>query len=124
MMKNRFERLPMAVALGFAVLVVAACAIRLRGNESASQSSSSFASKTDAPAAKVAQCRTVTYEQKEALLECRKIWAEQRNEFLSGGGSSSGLDSRAGTAPYASPVLRKDESRLSSGSPSMPSQSE
>ncbi|WP_235782943.1 putative entry exclusion protein TrbK-alt [Bradyrhizobium murdochi] len=119
-MKNRFERLPIAVAVGLAVLSVAACAIRLRGDESATQSSASLAPKADATAAKLEQCRTVTYEQKEALLECQKIWA-QRGQFLGGSGSPS---RGVGTAPFSSPVPRKDESRVQPGHPSIPSQNE
>lgn len=123
MMKNRFERLPMAVALSVAVLVVAACAIRLRGDESGTQSSGSLTARPDPVAANLEQCRTVTCEQKDALLECQKIWAEQRNQFLGRSGSPAGLDSRMGTAPFSA-VPPKDESRLPSASPSIPSQSE
>lgn len=120
MMKNKFERLPAAVAAGLAVLVVAACAIRLRGDESAS--SESLATDQVA-AAKLEQCRSITYEQKEALLECQRIWAEQRNRFL-GRSKFLGSKSTAGTSPSSSAIPRKDESRLPSGSPSIPSQSE
>ncbi|MGF6312088.1 MULTISPECIES: putative entry exclusion protein TrbK-alt [unclassified Bradyrhizobium] len=124
MMKNRFERLPTAVAVSLAVLVVAACAIRLREDESATQSSASFAAKPDPTAAKLEQCRTVTYEQREVLLECQKIWAEQRRRFLGKSGSVDGLNSGAGTAPFSSPLPRKDESRVPSLPPSIRSQSE
>lgn len=120
MINNRFERLPAAVALSLAVLAVAACAIRLRGDESTTQSSALLTPKADATAAKIEQCRTVTYEQKEALLECQKIWAEQRSQFLRGGGSPEGLDSGASRSSFSSHVPRKDESRLPSLSPSIP----
>ncbi|MGY3079289.1 conjugative transfer region protein TrbK [Bradyrhizobium sp. LM6.10] len=123
-MKKRLERLPAAAALGLAVLVVGVCAIRLGEDGSATQSSVYLASKSDATAAKLEQCRTVTYEQKEALLECQKIWAEQRRQFLGGSRSTGDPDSRTGAAPFPSPVPRKDESRLPSGFPSIPSQSE
>lgn len=65
-MKNGFERLPAALAAGLAVLVVAACAIRLCGDESAPQYSESLTTDHVA-AAKLEQCLSVTYEQKEAL---------------------------------------------------------
>ncbi|MCK1581871.1 putative entry exclusion protein TrbK-alt [Bradyrhizobium sp. 168] len=123
-MKKRLERLPAAAALGLAVLVVGVCAIRLPEDRSATQSSVYLASKSDATAAKLEQCRTVTYEQKEALLECQKIWAEQRRQFLAGSRSTGDPDSRTGAALFLSPVPRKDESRLPSGFPSIPSQSE
>lgn len=124
MMENRFERLPITVAVGLTVLSVGACAIRLSGDESASQSSALLISKGDAPAAKLDRCRTVTYEEKDTLLECQKIWAEQRKKFLKAGGSSSRPDNAGGLAPFSSPVSRKDESRILPGSPSVPSQSE
>nr|WP_246754479.1 putative entry exclusion protein TrbK-alt [Bradyrhizobium diazoefficiens] len=113
----------MTLAAGLAVLVVTACAIRLRGDKSAPQSSESLATDQVA-AAKLEQCRSVTYEQKEALLECQRIWAEQRSRFLGESKLLDGSKSMAGTAPSSSAVLRKDESRLPSGSPSMPSQNE
>ncbi|MGY4430895.1 conjugative transfer region protein TrbK [Bradyrhizobium sp. F1.13.1] len=124
MMKNRFERLPILVAVCLTVLVVAACAVRLRGDDSAAQSSASLAAKPDPTAAKLEQCRTVTYEQREALLECEKIWAERRNQFLGKSGSGDPLDSGRGTAPFSSAPPRKDESRVPSLSPSIPSRSE
>ncbi|MET4328595.1 conjugative transfer region protein TrbK [Bradyrhizobium sp. i1.15.2] len=124
MIKNRFERLPMAVAVSLTVLVVAACAVRLRGDESGTQSSASPAAKPDPTAAKLEQCRTVTYEQREALLECQRIWAERRSQFLGKSGSVDPLDSGRGTAPFSSAPPRKDESRVPSLSPSIPSQSE
>ncbi|WP_342709616.1 putative entry exclusion protein TrbK-alt [Bradyrhizobium sp. B124] len=123
MMKITFERLPMAMATALMVLAIAACAIRLRGDESPPESST-LAPKGDAAAAKLNQCRTVTYEQKDALLECQNIWADQRSRFLGGRVSSNSSDSRAGVAPSPSPVPRKDESRLSPGYPPVPSQSE
>ncbi|MET4349490.1 putative entry exclusion protein TrbK-alt [Bradyrhizobium sp. RT9a] len=124
MMKNRFERLPIAVAVSLTVLVVAACAVHLRGDDSGTQSSASPAAKPDPAAAKLEQCRTVTYEQREALLECERIWAERRSQFLGKSGSVNGSDSNAGTAPFSSPRPRKDESRLPSLTPSIPSKSE
>lgn len=122
-MKKQLERLPAAAALGLAVLVVGVCAIRLGEDGSAIQSSVYLASKPDATAAKLEQCRTVTYEQKETLLECQKIWAEQRRQFLAGR-STGDPDSRTGAAPFLSPVPRNDESRHPSGFPSIPSQTE
>ena len=82
MKKPRIDRLPTLAAMMLVVLTVAACAIRLRddGNQTASAISSEHAS--DPLAAKLAQCRSVTSEQKEALSECRKAWAEKRRQFL------------------------------------------
>ncbi|WP_445219805.1 putative entry exclusion protein TrbK-alt [Bradyrhizobium sp. Pa8] len=108
-----------------AVLVVAACAIRLRGDQDQAQSAASIAqSSSDPTAAKLEQCRTVQYEQKDALLACRKLWAEKRREFL--GFSRGSSEARISeTNPDASSPLRgKDESRLPSGYPSLPNNDE
>ncbi|MGY4501348.1 conjugative transfer region protein TrbK [Bradyrhizobium sp. GM24.11] len=123
MMKVRLERLPAAAAVALILVAVAACAIRLRGDESTARSFVPIP-KGDAAAAKLDRCRTVTDAQKEALLECQKIWAEQRSRFLGGSGSSNGAESRAGVGASAAPLPRKDESRLPSASPSISSQSE
>ncbi|TWB51381.1 putative entry exclusion protein TrbK-alt [Bradyrhizobium sacchari] len=123
MMKIRLERLPGTAAVALTVVVVAACAIRLRGDESTPRASG-LAPKAEAAAAKLDQCRTATEAQKEAFLECRKIWAEQRSRFLGGTGSSNGSESRTGCGASAAPLPRKDESRLPSALPSIPSQSE
>ncbi|MCK1742057.1 putative entry exclusion protein TrbK-alt [Bradyrhizobium sp. 139] len=123
MIKIRPERLPLVAAVALILVVVAACAIRLRGDESIPRVSG-LAPKAGAAAAKLDRCRTVTEEQKESLLECRKIWAEQRSRFLGGSGSSDGSESRAGAGASPSPIPPKDQSRLPSASPSIPSQSE
>ncbi|HMH96095.1 MAG TPA: putative entry exclusion protein TrbK-alt, partial [Bradyrhizobium sp.] len=76
------ERLPTATAMVLVVLIVAACAIRLRGDENRTLSATSADHASDALATKLAECRSVTYEQKDALSECRKAWAEKRRQFL------------------------------------------
>lgn len=82
-MKNiTLDRLAVMAAMVLIVLIVAACAIRLRGDENQPASATSFDQASDPLAAKLAECRSVTFEQKEALLECRKAWAEKRREFL------------------------------------------
>ena len=82
MKKSKIDRLPTMAAMMLVVLTVEACAIRLRddGNQTASATSSDQAS--DPLATKLAECRSVTSEQKEALSECRKAWAEKRRQFL------------------------------------------
>ena len=82
MKKTILGKLPMMAAMVLVVLTVAACAIRLRddGNQTASATSSDRAS--DPLATKLAECRSVTPEQKEALLECRKAWTEKRRQFF------------------------------------------
>ena len=118
MRKTKLDRLPMAAAMLLVVLVVAACAIRLRDDESQTSSAASAAEASDPLTAKLAECRSVTYEQKDALSECRKAWAEKRRQFL-GQKTPAPSDSRtpqAGSSLFVSP---KDESRLPSGLPSI-----
>jgi conjugative transfer region protein TrbK len=109
------------------VLVVAACAIKLRGDEDQISALPS-AQEVDPLAADLARCRTVTSEQEDALAECRRIWAEQRRQFL---GQSkiptpTGLpNDHAPNIRFPAPGPRKDESRLPQGWPSIsPSESE
>ena len=116
---QKLKRLPTVAAVVLVVLVVAACAIRLRGDESQRLSATSTDHASDPLATKLAECRSVTYEQKDALSECRKAWAERRRQFLEQKASSA--SSRNGT-PQEDPTLfvPKDESRLSPGYNSNP----
>jgi conjugative transfer region protein TrbK len=109
------ERLPSMAAIVLVVLVVGACAIRLRGDEDQSNSSGSADQASDPLATKLAQCRSVTYEQKDALSECRKMWAERRRQFLgqkAASGSPSEGSAQEGASLFVPP---KDESRLPPG---------
>jgi conjugative transfer region protein TrbK len=124
MMTNRLERLPMAAGAIVALFVVAACAIRLRENESETQSPASLLPKSDSMAAKLKQCRTVSYEQRDALLECQRIWAEKRRQFLGQSGPTTNPDSGAAETRSSSPAPPKDGSRLPPGHHSIPAQSE
>ncbi len=82
-MKNiTLERLPVVAAMVLIVLIIAACAIRLRDEENEAMSPTSSDQMSDPRAAKLALCRSVTSEQEEALSECRKAWAEKRRQFL------------------------------------------
>ena len=82
MKKTTLDRLPMMAAMVLVVLIVAACAIRLRDDENQNTSATSFDQASDPQIAKLAECRSVTYEQKDALSECRKAWAKKRRQFL------------------------------------------
>jgi conjugative transfer region protein TrbK len=111
------ERLPTATAMVLVVLVVAACAIRLRGDEDQTSSPASADRAADPLATKLAECRSVTYEQKDALSECRKAWAEKRRQFLGQKISPASSDNgppQEGSSLFVPP---KDESRLSPGYP-------
>jgi len=112
------ERIPTLAAVTFVVLVVAACAIQLRDDEMQTNTSTSAVRTFDPLATKIAECRTVTSEQKDALSECRKAWAEKRRQFLgqkASGPSDIGA-AKAGSSLFVAP---KNESRLPSGYPSI-----
>ena len=108
-MKNiTVDRLPVMAAMVLVVLSVTACAIRLRedGNQTASAIPSDEAS--DPLATKLAECRSVTSERKEALSECREAWAEKRREFLR---QTPPTSSESTTSHGASPLFIPPEHR-------------
>jgi conjugative transfer region protein TrbK len=110
---KKLERLPTMAAMILVVLIVAACAIRLRGDEDQSASATSADHESDALTTKLAECRSVTYEQKDALSECRKAWAEKRRQFLGQKAPSASSENgvpQEGSSLFVPP---KDESRLS-----------
>ncbi|MGV7215170.1 putative entry exclusion protein TrbK-alt [Bradyrhizobium sp. UFLA05-112] len=120
MMTDRFKRIPIGVAVLLLAVAVGACAIQLRGGADQTAAAASATQEIDPLASKLAQCRTVNYEQKDQLLECRKVWAEKRRQFLSQreGNARQGVDGASANGPI--PPSPKDESRLPSGYPSMP----
>jgi conjugative transfer region protein TrbK len=117
----------MAAGVAVMVLVVAACAIKLRGDEDQISALPS-AQEVDPLAAELARCRRVTSEQKDALAQCRRIWAEQRRQFLGQSKTPTPASHPDDSAPNIGvPALgpRKDKSRLPQGWPSIsPSESE
>jgi hypothetical protein len=117
---KKLKQLPTVAAGVLIVLVVAACAIRLRDDEGQPLRAASADHASDALTAKLAECRSVTYEQKDALSECRKAWAEKRRQFVGQKAPSASFDK--GTPQEGSSLLvpaPKDESRLSPGYPSI-----
>ena len=108
----------MAAAIFLVVLIVAACTIPLRESENQTLSAATTAETSDPLAAKLAQCRAVTYEQKDALTECRKVWAEKRRQLL-GKSSSASPDNGAVQEGSSLFVAPKNEDRLPSGFPSI-----
>ena len=123
--RSRLDRLSMVAGVAVMVLVVAACTIKLRGDEDQISALPS-AQEVDPLAAELARCRTVTSEQKDALAECRRIWAEQRRQFLGQKKTPTGLpNDNAPNIRFPAPGAPKDESRLPQGWPSIsPSESE
>lgn len=107
-----------AAFLALIALVAAACTIPLRSDEDHAKVLESSDATPDPLAAKLAECRFVTYEQRDALIQCRKVWAEKRHQFL---GQKAPKASDMGMPPAESSlfVMPKDESRLPSGLPSI-----
>jgi conjugative transfer region protein TrbK len=118
MKTQKSNRTKYVAALALVALVAAACTIPLRGGEEQAKMLEPNAMPPDPLAAKLAECRSVTYEQKDALTECRKAWAEKRRQFL-GQGARPPSDSRTPRAGSSLFVAPKDESRLPSGFPSI-----
>jgi conjugative transfer region protein TrbK len=82
MSMKTLDRLPTIAAVVLIVLVIAACTIHLRSDDNQAPSATSMDQVSDPLAAKLEQCRSVTSEQKDALVDCRKVWAEKRRQFL------------------------------------------
>ncbi|MDU1666908.1 MAG: putative entry exclusion protein TrbK-alt [Bradyrhizobium sp.] len=121
MKKTMLNRLPTMAAMVLIVLIVAACAIRLRDDENQNMSArSSLDQAVDPLAAKLGECRSVTSEQKDALSECRKAWTEQRRQFLGQNPPRASSDKKTSEKGSSIFVLPKDRSRLSPASPSIP----
>ena len=115
---QKSNRIPYVGALALVALVAAACTIPLRGGEEQANIVEPGRITPDPLAAKLAECRSVTYDQKEALTECRKAWAEKRRQFL-GQDARPSYDSRTSQAGSSLFVAPKDESRVPSGFPSI-----
>ena len=114
---KKLKRLPTVAAGVLIVLVVAACAIRLRDDEGQTLPAALADHASDALTAKLAECRSVTYEQKDALSECQKAWAEKRRQFLGQKISPTSSDNappQEGSSLFVPP---KNESRISPGYP-------
>lgn len=79
---NAFAALALRTTLCLGVLAVAACTIHLRGDQDQPPASDLTAKNVDPAAAELEGCRTLSYEQKDRLAECRKIWADKRRQFL------------------------------------------
>jgi conjugative transfer region protein TrbK len=114
---QNLSRVSCATTLAFIALAVTACTIPLRSDEG-QKMVETMSTPPDPLAAKLAECRSVTYEQKDALVECRKAWAEKRRQFL-GERPEASADSRMPQAGSSLFVTPKDESRLPSGYPSI-----
>ncbi|WP_354122213.1 putative entry exclusion protein TrbK-alt [Bradyrhizobium sp. LA6.12] len=116
---SRFKRLPVVAAAASMMLVMAACAIQLRGDGAETASNSASPRTAGALASSLARCRTVTPEQTATYDHCRQIWAENRRRFF---GQKGGATAPAGSDALSSPPSElppKDQSRMPHGYPSV-----
>jgi conjugative transfer region protein TrbK len=116
---SKSKRLPVVAAAGSVMLVMAACAIQLRGdgNEAASNSAGPQTTGTLAPS--LARCQAVKPEQTETYDYCRRIWAENRRRFLGRKGSATAPAGRDALSSQPSELPPKDQSRMPQGYPSV-----
>lgn len=118
-----FKGLSLLATIFVGALMAAACTIHLRGNDDQSMAGLPVAQQADPAAVELERCRTITYEQKDRLAECRKLWTERRRQFLGSSDQSSNGPAETGPGASASP-FRKDQSRLPSELFPAPTQSE
>lgn len=120
---NAFKSLPLCTTICVGIFAVAACTIHLRGDEDQPRSTASVVRDSDPAAAELERCRTISYEQKDGLAACRRIWADKRRQFLGPDRESQRNFGRAdlGDPP---PASAKDQSRLPSGFLPAPMESE
>ena len=113
---NAFKALSLCTTICVGMSAVAACTVHLRGDENQPQPTASGARESDPVAAELERCRTIDYEQKDRLADCRKLWADKRRQFLGQGSKSPNHSVRPdpGAPP---PAPSKDQSRLPSGFP-------
>ena len=105
-----FKALSLGVTI-CAVALAAACTIHLRDDDNQLQTTASVVRERNSLAAELERCRSVSYEQKDKLAECRKVWAEQRRHFL---GDNIDTSLKTGRPdPDATPSV--SQSRLPSG---------
>ena len=116
---SRFKRLPIVAAAGSVMLVMAACAIQLRGDGDGTASNSAGPQSTGALASSLARCRTVTPEQTATYDHCRQIWAENRRRFFGQKGSATAPAGGDALSSQPSELPPKDQSRMPHGYPSV-----
>ncbi|WP_354115840.1 putative entry exclusion protein TrbK-alt [Bradyrhizobium sp. LA7.1] len=116
---SRFKRLPVVAAAASMMLVMAACAIQLRGDGDEAASNSAGPRTTGTLASSLARCRTVTLEQTATYDHCRQIWAENRGRFFGQKGSATAPAGSDAPSSQPSESPPKDQSRMRQGYPSV-----
>jgi conjugative transfer region protein TrbK len=108
------NRLLLVTAAGvIPVLLVAACAIQLRGDGDNPPARTPASWEADPLAAKLEHCRTVAYEQTAELEACRRIWTESHRRFL--GQKKEPAVDRPRNAEMPSPAQPGDRGGLPQG---------
>jgi conjugative transfer region protein TrbK len=113
---SRFSRI--AVVAASVMLVMAACAIQLRGDGEEASSNPAGPQIRGTLEPSLTRCQTVTPEQTATYDYCRRIWAENRGRFFGQKGSAAaaaGSDALSRPSPSSPP---KDQSRMPQGYPS------
>jgi conjugative transfer region protein TrbK len=116
---SMFKRLPIVAAAGSVMLVMAACAIQLRGDGDETASNSAGPQTTGTLGSSLARCRTVTLEQTATYDHCRRIWAENRRRFFGQKGSAAAPAGSDALSSQPSALPPKDQSRMPQGYPSV-----
>ncbi|TAH68496.1 MAG: conjugal transfer protein TrbK [Rhodopseudomonas palustris] len=121
--RSKLNRLTMLAGVVTTAFIAVACTIPLRDPEQ-SPTASPAAEHPDPLATELARCRTLTIEQKDAVVSCRRLWAEQRRQFLRQKLTpppAGLLDDEARNTQLPVQAPRKDDSRVPQGWPSVPS---
>jgi conjugative transfer region protein TrbK len=108
-----FKALSLSVTI-FVGILAAACTIHLRDDDNQPHPASSVVREPDPVAAELERCRSISYEQKDRLSECRKVYAEQRRHFLRQNNDTPRNPARPDPEATSSASV-KDQSRLPSG---------
>lgn len=94
------------------MLVMAACAIQLRGDGDEPPSTPAGPQTAGTLAPSLTRCGKVTPDQTATYDYCRRIWAENRRRFFGQTKSTAAPDQSLGLPP-------KDQSRMPQGYPSV-----
>jgi conjugative transfer region protein TrbK len=101
------------------MLVMAACAIQLRGDGDEASSNPAGPQTTGTLAPSLTRCGTVTPEQTATYDYCRRIWAENRRRFFGRKGSATAPAGSDALSGQPSELPPKDQSRMPQGYPSV-----
>lgn len=101
------------------MLVMAACAIQLRGDGDEASSDPAGPQTTGTLAPSLTRCGTVTPEQTATYDYCRRIWAENRRRVFGRKGSATAPAGSDALSGQPSELPPKDQSRMPQGYPSV-----